>query len=535
VYKYLSILGFVFLLFLGLVPVLATTQNGVGISPDSVAYIGGARQILAGKGFTEAYPPGNRPMTHFAPVYSIVLAAFGLISLDPQVMAKWLNAGLFLATGAVTGIYLVHRLHSKGVVYLSGLAIALAVPLRTIYSMAWTEPLFIFLMVCGFLILNAALESKNNPYLVISALLLGLCAVVRYAGLVFVPIIGTWLLIFTPEPFYGRIRKAALGMAISLLPSVLWWSRNYSLTGWLTDRRLAAHPISPGTAAQVIHTITHWIIPTGSSSQRLAVLSVAVLVLGLLLWRSKSEFRIKLLPLETLLIIFCAAYVLFLFVSISFFDAQTPLDDRVLSPLYFPLLILAALFLDAIFKLRRRGITLPILLSVLILSILQVQSITRWAAANREGFGYDRTFWNQSLALKWLRSTPVEAPIYSNAPDLIYFKTQISTYGLPVKQPPSSLETNPQYPAEMQALAEAMDNQGLLIFFSGIGRSYMPGERELQKEFGLVSILKDEMGSVYGRDGGRGMEDGGRGMEDGSPVLSRRSPVLGLLKYSIKT
>jgi hypothetical protein len=60
----------------GFVAVLLATGRGVGVTPDSISYIGGARSLLAGDGFSM---PGNVPMpiTHFPPFYSLLLAAIG--------------------------------------------------------------------------------------------------------------------------------------------------------------------------------------------------------------------------------------------------------------------------------------------------------------------------------------------------------------------------------------------------------------------------------------------------------------------------
>ena len=55
----------------------ALMSHGVGISPDAIDYLNTARSVLAGQGLVIA----GLPMTHFPPVYPLLLAAIGLV--DP--------------------------------------------------------------------------------------------------------------------------------------------------------------------------------------------------------------------------------------------------------------------------------------------------------------------------------------------------------------------------------------------------------------------------------------------------------------------
>ena len=46
---------------------LYSTPQGLGLNDDSIAYIAGARSIMQGQGFREAWLISNGPMTHFPP------------------------------------------------------------------------------------------------------------------------------------------------------------------------------------------------------------------------------------------------------------------------------------------------------------------------------------------------------------------------------------------------------------------------------------------------------------------------------------
>src|SRR5262245_66610171 len=66
----------------GTVLLLRATPEGLGLSDDSIAYIAGARSMLAGDGYREAYLASNGPGTHFPTGFSSVLAFFGFCRLD---------------------------------------------------------------------------------------------------------------------------------------------------------------------------------------------------------------------------------------------------------------------------------------------------------------------------------------------------------------------------------------------------------------------------------------------------------------------
>ncbi|MBI3739415.1 MAG: hypothetical protein HY258_10250 [Chloroflexi bacterium] len=92
---------------LGLLAVIATflvlwaTPEGLGLSDDSIGYVAGARSMLTGHGYREAWLASNGPVTHFPPGFSSALALIGLLGFDPLRGARFLNALLFgLNTGA---------------------------------------------------------------------------------------------------------------------------------------------------------------------------------------------------------------------------------------------------------------------------------------------------------------------------------------------------------------------------------------------------------------------------------------------------
>jgi len=59
------------------------TPWGVGLSPDSAIYIGGARSLAEMKGYTQPVDASTySPIVHYPPLYSASLATFGVLGLD---------------------------------------------------------------------------------------------------------------------------------------------------------------------------------------------------------------------------------------------------------------------------------------------------------------------------------------------------------------------------------------------------------------------------------------------------------------------
>src|SRR6266496_5745284 len=89
---------------IGVLLVLQATPEGAGLSDDSIAYIAGARSMVAGHGYREAWLASNQPVTHFPPAFPSLLAFFGFLGADPLHAARLVNALLFGLSAGVLGI-----------------------------------------------------------------------------------------------------------------------------------------------------------------------------------------------------------------------------------------------------------------------------------------------------------------------------------------------------------------------------------------------------------------------------------------------
>src|SRR5437660_7948247 len=97
--KFRSLISPITLALLGMAGAIYATRWGVGLIADSKYYLGAAQSLLNGQGLVLPTPTGESvPMTNWPPLFSTVLAGLGLLGIDLQVGARWLNLGLFGAS-----------------------------------------------------------------------------------------------------------------------------------------------------------------------------------------------------------------------------------------------------------------------------------------------------------------------------------------------------------------------------------------------------------------------------------------------------
>ncbi|MFN2151849.1 MAG: phospholipid carrier-dependent glycosyltransferase, partial [Anaerolineales bacterium] len=333
---------------------LYSTPKGLGLNDDSIAYIAGARSIMSGNGYREAWLASNGPVTHFPPGFPGALALIGLITgLDPLRGARALNGLLFGLNIFLTG-WVGWRLTRSRI---AGVIVAVLALLNGsflyIHTRAMSEPLYIFLMLVSFLLLDCYFTSSKNRFLVALGVTLGWAYLARYAGLSLLATMVAALLVLH-ENWRKRLKSVAILLA-SALPWILGWSlRNRIVGGSLTNRTLGWHPITADNWDLGVKTFAEFLVP--SRSVRMAINQVPasfeiILILiaaGLLAWvlytglpyffRLAQSTRPDVLSFTSALYII--AYMAVLVLTMTLFDPATKFQVRILSPTYVSLLFL---------------------------------------------------------------------------------------------------------------------------------------------------------------------------------------------------
>jgi len=443
----------------GIFLLLRATPQGLGLSDDSIAYISGARSLLAGDGYREAYLLSNGPMTHFPPGFSSVLAFFGLFGLDPLRGARLVNALLFGLNAGLLGV-LVWRMTpslSAGLV-IAGIFIGSGEMLQ-VHAVAMSEPLFILLALCA--IWNFDLYFEFPPssvrkgiagewwWLAACGMFTGFAYLTRYAGLA---LVATFIVAICILRTSWRKRFTSIGIFFAgFLPWALGWAiRNRIVADSATNRTFAWHPITAENWHTARYQISLFLIPVESwrevlYKQPYVIEALTALILGaLLVWilfQTRNYFlKPNQLPavnrggkpsrevISFVVALFIFAYLASILSSMLMFDAATKFKLRILAPVYvglFIMLVYAGIWL------RNRNRIVVILLTFVLLGFsVYKQSVTvnEWT---KNGLGYASFKWYDSQAMAYLRDLPADIKIYTNEPGAVYLYVRRGTVVLP--------------------------------------------------------------------------------------------------------
>jgi hypothetical protein len=503
----LSIILIGLISIVGAAAVFYSTPWGIGISTDSVTYLMAARNLSAGLGLSLwTGSSSTQPLTHFPPLYPLLLAGMARLGLDPLAAARGLNALLFAANIASFGLVLRHCASgSRWTGVLGAFLVFSASFMLELHATAWTEPLFILCGIWSLFILYRHLEQPRRTVLFSAGLLAALACLTRYIGVVLVVtgLIGAlWL---SREALRRRLIDGGIWVVVSAAPLLAWLVRNERLVGTGVDRQLALHLLSLAQVKTGLLVFSTWLVPQGlsnTSRQALLLFVVAIcLGMGAYLWRRRKIEELDLRPI-TLPLLFTLIYLASLGLSISFLDAQIPVNSRLLSPLWVAGLFSALYLADGLlFQVEGiRALKTLLLGSLLLVCGLYLQNAVSWISqSHRQGLGYASPGWIESDLVEKVRLLPPETPVYSNAPEVIYFFSGIYASPLPLKWNPNSLRPNPLLDSELSDMgAKLRGEKSVLVIFDALkGRAYYPTEAEISEETPLRLIAATQDGMIY--------------------------------------
>lgn len=491
---------------LGMLVVWYATPFGVGTSPDSVAYIGVAQNLHTGQGLT--VPLGdrvNQPLTQFPPFYPLVLAAFTLVNAPAYSAARLLTDLLFAANILMVG-WMLYRLapHAGWAAVLASLGMLVAPAMLEIHVMAWSEPLFILLGFSGLFVLADHLEKPQRGRLAGAALLCGLAILTRYAGVVFLAAGLLGIVLFAQADSRRKVSSALLFTLIGALPLIANLAYNQLATGSATNRGLAFHPITRSQLWQGLTTISGWIgLPANLPTWlHLLVLVAAAILVGwifIIVIRRREKPAARLPAFIQVLLLFVLLYGGFLLLSISFVDANTPLDNRILSPMFVGLLILVV-YAAAQLSIQGNNVlrwSLSIIVGLLLINWVRL-SLPNLQQFHHQGIGFSTPEWQTSPLIADLKLLPGDTRVYSNAPDAVYLLAGRPAVRLPRPFELSSQQENAAFAEEMQTIgAELASGEALIVFFTTQGRRTNPSQEDLIAYLDLQVQDQFDDGIVY--------------------------------------
>lgn len=497
--------------FIGTLGLLFSAKWGVGIWIDSVIYIRAARNLLNGFGLSILSGSGElMPLVHFPPLFPALLALIGLFGIDPLNGAGWLNACLFGANILLVGFVINRYTRSISVSIFGSVLMLASIDMLYIHSMAWTEPSFIFFALAGLCLLAAHIDNPKSSLLILSSSAIALAFLTRYVGVTVVATGIAGILLWDRRAYSRRIVDSVIFAVISVLPIGLWMIRNLHLTGSITDREILFHPITLGHFAYAMKTMSKWFLPGTVPllirESCLMVAGIGLLGLSILLFKrervTSGSAKQYLEKLPHLLVAFIGIYWVFLSISISFFDAATPLDLRILSPIFVSGLVLILCLAHGLFVSVKDAPVVKVISAVLVILFAGCCLLrgASWGMNTRDrGLGYTAKNWKGSEVIQEVRNLASGSLIYSNGPHAVYILTGRNARRIPRKIYHVMCRPNDRYLAEMGEMEEELRNKGgVLVYFDRIGRKrFWPTRKELHELLPLYSLVTTSDGVIY--------------------------------------
>lgn len=432
--------GFCIIIFL-------TRHGGIGISPDSVFYMSAAENLYR---HHELKDFSQLTLVDFPAFYPLFLQWVMMITgLKPLLFGPWLNAFLFGLVIYCCGT-MMNRFSGYNRWYKLAVlsCIVLSPSLQEIYSMLWSETLFIVLLLLLLITLHRYYRLRSIPLLLMLGLLGGLTCITRYAGIAFIVTVGFLLLVSPGLPLRKRLLHFLVFLPVSACPPAINLLHNARASGTLTGYREEALRGLWDNLSDTGTVFCDWLPflkhypPT---APWLALLLIAGLGVGWLwrLWRNRGFDSY-----ENIAAGFFLSYTLFMIISASLSRYQQ-LDNRLLCPVFILLLWSIGSWLMEAIRHTTKWKKAWIAAGLLFLICFQYDQLRddseTWTDIRYAGIpGYTEDQWQHSPTVQYIQKNKAlfraGFGMYSNAHDAIWFFTGMKAELLPHNEFPNDIK-----------------------------------------------------------------------------------------------
>ena len=403
--------------------VLIATSSGPGVSPDSVMYVSAAR-TLAASGELIGYT--GEPLTIFPPGLPVVLAGLALPGIEVPIAAVILNLTC-VALMVVLSYALAREVLRSQPWALAVAAVVSVLPATVrVFSMVWTEPLFVVLTLAALLVLTRAVRRRTHLewQLVAAGLLVSAATAVRFIGFTLIPVVfvAAWL---ASRPA-GRVRAfvvAAVSAAVASLGLIAVAARNLSLGSPPLGERYPTGVSIPAVLRRSVAALGEYVVPVQAG--QIPALAAGLVVLVLLGLGVVRVVRYR-PPELVVLTLFTALYWLSLWYG-QISTQIDPVNERLLAPALVPMLIIVGYGLAPLFDDHRLPQAVRVVAATLaVLVALSWLAIgVRYATATADvGRGFNNQATRTSPLAAAVVALPADAGLAASNPALAYWTTQ---------------------------------------------------------------------------------------------------------------
>lgn len=497
--------------------VFIASPYGPGLTNDSTRYLRIANVLRGDHELGKGYPEFMR---HFPPGYPALLAAGKFINLSNQTTGRWLNV-VAMALTAFVVTRTVQRLCN--VELWPGLVAAAIVVTSHVSLMmhlhVWSEPTFQVFLLVTLALLVRQVEAPTPRHAILIALVVAASTMIRYAGASLI-IMGAITLLFVQRTSWkNRLIDCVIFCLIAATPllSLAAYNRHRAGGGEAIDRQLAHYGLHQVQFREAWTTMATWIFPEHKVPPKrrnwaflVVVVSFCAVVASRMSIRKRARetgeyIRPPLPAYVRLALLMCVVYLGFLFVSLAFVDPATPLDDRILSPIYLLAIIVGmygvhrALTLTGAMTAPMAGKIATVVMLIAFVVSTAIRGYDIWQFSKREGFGYVNVRWRESELMKVIKAIPPNTLVYTNVPDAVYFYTTNQSRLIPKSNQKLSAKQMKEMKYNLKNTQHRIRKEGAVIalFYGTADTRFRRGTQspaEIEKVLNARRVLKAKDG-----------------------------------------
>jgi hypothetical protein len=485
---------YVLIVILSCILLIIINQNNLGVSPDSVTYIETAENITNGKGYVSY----GKHVTHWPPVYSILLGFTSkIIGLSVLEAGKYLHIVFFLLFGITFKLILDEIGFNEAVKSFLLLILLVSRPL-TVSLQFWSElPCLLFIALTFLFYLKWKKKHKNSILLIAGTFSI-FALMTRYAAVGLLGGLFLNIILTKNRTFRDKISDTLFYITPLLLGIGCWLYYTYLNSVPAANRSLVVHIISVDEILNSVKTFRSWFI---SGKFWKIIFSVFSLIASYFVYQNKSVLKHYMRPAKSnivSIVIMVLSYLLFLFLSISLFDAATPLNNRILSLLAPFIYLLLGYFLNFIALNSSKWMSITLMVLIFFSSINSSKSI--WVNHYKNGVGYTSKAFSHYFKLMNVYIVPFEGETYTNAVEFLRFASPnyLNLKSLPRNIYPVTKRINDNYTdevAEMQT--RVSQNKAQVAYFDNINwRWYLIGKEDLLTQMKNHKLIEFKDGFI---------------------------------------
>lgn len=411
---------------------------GAATTPDSLQYLNIAQTLKQGFGYHSSVHYLTEETLRLSqqrswpPLYPLVLV------LLPEVNSFWVAiASTILLYLSVVSVYAILQLmgHNQLMALLLALLLLLQLPVITVYTFAWSETLFLTLLLISIFIMGKIFQTEvlSARGLISLTIVLIALAYTRYIGAVF--FLNFAILFYIYNGRISRIKIFAAGLvAVSCFGILLW--NNWTITGYLSG--VERQPSQQGWWENTYQSYEVLQLAFGSP--------ICLILFGVLMifaWKSRENEQQKKHGLKNLLPIIGINAVVYT-AAIIILRAQSGFDQidiRLLSPALVLLYLFIAILVVVRVKTSKYQKMAAVVAAILLVPAIYEGLMTlkqipdNWKTAINPGLKMDRryaynNFTRNDVAEKLMHLLPKEAVLISDRARIIDHITGRKTYQL---------------------------------------------------------------------------------------------------------